>query len=190
MVIDQAKVNRLCILMLHRLHASKVSEGCVSSFVPCTSTCPKPSLPHPFLIYRFTLKGGGKWGVGEKHFSILNKVHNISSLLTFAATAHGVLHHRLLKRERVCMRGGGRRHSSIAQRVLNGQNVYVSPFVRTALAQPAVLFVHRNCSASSSGVFCLGLLCIKGFFLPLGTRDKAINYSCLSIMCLHERRSD
>lgn len=80
MVIDQAKVNRLCILMLHRLHASKVNEGCVSSFVPCTSPCPKPSLPHPFLSYRFTLKGGGKWGVGEKHLSILSKVHNISSL--------------------------------------------------------------------------------------------------------------
>lgn len=64
MVIDQAKVNRLCILMLHRLHASKVSEGCVSGFVPCTSPCLKPSLPHPFLIYRFTLKGGGKWGPG------------------------------------------------------------------------------------------------------------------------------
>lgn len=179
MVVDQAKVNRLCILMLHRLHASKVSEGCVSSFVPCTPPCPKPSLPHPFLIYRFTLKGGGRWRVGEKHLGILNKVYNICSLLSFAATAHGVLHHRLLKWECVCMRGGGRRHSSIAQRVLNGQNVYVSPFVRTALAQPAVFIVHRNCSASSSGVFCLGLLCIKGFFLPLGARNKAINYSCL-----------
>lgn len=176
--------------MLHRLHASKVSEGCVSSFVPCTSPCPKPSLPHPFLIYKFTLKGGGKWGVEEKHISMLNKVHKVSSLLSFAATAHGVLHHRLFKQECVCMRGGGRRHSSIAQRVLNGQNVYVSPFVRTALAQPAVFIVHRNCSASSSGVFCLGLLRIKDFFLPLGTRDKAVNYSCLSVTCLHERRSD
>lgn len=122
-------------------------------------------------------------GLGKKHLSILNKVHNISSLPSFAATAHGVLHHRLLKRECVRLRGGGRRHSSIAQRVLNGQNVYVSPFVRTALAQPAVFIVHRYCSASSSGVFCLGLLCIKGFFLPLGARDKAVNYSCLS-MCL------
>lgn len=111
-------------------------------------------------------------------------MHNISSLLSFAATARGVLHHRLLKRECVRVRGGGRRHSSIAQRVLNGQNVDVSPFVRTALAQPAVFIVHRNCSASSSSVFCLGLLCIKGFFLPLGTRDKAINYSCLSVVCL------
>lgn len=46
--------------------------------------------------------GGG----GEKHLSILNKVHNISSLLSFAATAHGVLHHRLLKQECVHMRGG------------------------------------------------------------------------------------
>lgn len=72
MVIDQAKLNRLCILMLHRLHASKVSEGCVSSFVPCTSPCPKPSLPHPFLIYRFTLKGGGKWGFGGETRQYVN----------------------------------------------------------------------------------------------------------------------
>lgn len=129
-------------------------------------------------------------GLGEKHVSMLTKVHNISSLLSFAATAHGVLHHRLLKRECVCVRGGGRRHSSIAQRVLNGQNIYISPSVRTALAQPAVFIMHRNCSASSSGVCCLGLLCIKDFFLPLGTRDKAINYSCLSVTCLHERRAD
>lgn len=159
-------------------------------FCPLYFSLSKTFSSPPLLIYRFMLKGGGKWGVGDKHLSILNKVHNISSLLSFAVTAHGVLHHRLLKRECVCVRGGGTRHSSIAQRVLNGQNVYVSPFVRTALAQPAVLFVHRNCSASSSGVFCLGLLCIKGFFLPLGTRDKAINYSCLSLMCLHERRAD
>lgn len=82
--------------------------------------------PTPFLIYRFGLKGGGRWGMGEKHLSILNKLHNISSLLSFAATAYGVLHHRLLKRECVCIRGGGRRHSSIAQRVLNGQNVCFS----------------------------------------------------------------
>lgn len=124
MVIDQAKVNRLCILMLHRLHASKVSEGCVSSFVPCTSPCPKPSLPHPLFNLQVWFKRG--WQMGEKHLSILNKLHDISSLLSFAATAYGVLHHRLLKRECVCIRGGGRRHSSIAQRVLNGQNVCFS----------------------------------------------------------------
>lgn len=87
------------------------------------------------------------------------------------------------------MRGGGKRHSSIAQRVLHGQNEHVSPFVRTALAQPAVFIVHRNCSASSSGVFCLGLLRIKSFFLLApGTKllTTAVSLSCR----LHERRSD
>lgn len=57
MVIDLAKVKRLCKWMLCRLHASKVSDGCVASFVPCTSPSLKPS-PGPLFNLHVCFKRG------------------------------------------------------------------------------------------------------------------------------------
>lgn len=91
MVLDQAKVNRLCILLLHRLHASKVSKSRVSSFVPCTSPSLKPSLPHSFLFYMLTLKRGVEKEEGN------TSVFQIGAHLFTEFCCHScVQHHRLL----------------------------------------------------------------------------------------------
>jgi len=117
MVIDQAKVNRLCILMLHRLRVSKVSEGCVSSFVPCTSPPPKPSPPPLFNLHIYFKRGWRTEGGGETP-QYFKRVQNISALSP-AAAAEGAQHHPLSHQKWVYMqeRGGGRRCSRGAQRV-------------------------------------------------------------------------
>lgn len=43
---------------------SEVSEGCVSSFVPCTSPSPKPTPPTLFNLHVY-FKRGGEWGWEE-----------------------------------------------------------------------------------------------------------------------------
>lgn len=62
--------------MLHRLHASEVRGGCVSSFVPCISPYSKPfPLQAPLLIYMFTLKGGGEWRGGNSSVFDVSAYH-------------------------------------------------------------------------------------------------------------------
>lgn len=75
------------------MHASEVSEGCVSSFVPCMSS-PKPS-PHTSLFTYAPKRGvGEKCGKNPQYFTWM---HNFSSLSS-AAIVGGVLHHKLLIR--------------------------------------------------------------------------------------------
>lgn len=57
MVLDQAKVNRLCILLLHRLHASKVSKSCFQ-FCPLYFSFSETFFaPLLFILHAYFKKG-------------------------------------------------------------------------------------------------------------------------------------
>lgn len=74
------------------MHASEVSEGCVSSFVPCMSS-PKPS-PHTSLFtYAPKREVGEKCGKNPHYFTWMH-----FSSLSSAAIVGGVQHHKLLIR--------------------------------------------------------------------------------------------
>lgn len=70
-------------------------------FPICPLFSPKPPSPLHFLIYMFTLKGGGEGEGGKQHLSISDR-HTTS--LSSPATGEGVQHHRLLNQQCACVR--------------------------------------------------------------------------------------
>lgn len=112
--------------MLRRLHASKVSDGCVASFVPCTSASPKPS-PGPFFNVHVCFKRGWRRGGVRGGNTSVFQVGAHHLFPEFCCHSGRRSAAQVLKQQCVCMRGGGRRHSSAVQRVLYGQDEYVSP---------------------------------------------------------------